>query len=265
MSIDPRLQERRRDVAEDRAKRNVGRLLKFMSAILITGGAVWLLYSPWLSVSRVDVSGVVESGTYQTLTANDVVAGTPMFKIDSDSIATQLAEDPWVAAVDVDKQWPNLVSVAVVERTPSAWTRTADGWTRRAIDGVAIPSKKKPNPRMGHIDMPSLTDAESSESPFMLGALQFVDALDKEMRPGVVVTIHEDELWATVNGFQVRLGRPVEMIEKARSLTALLRQDLTEGSVLVLIAPTNPSVMTPRPVEEQVDETQEEGEGDAEG
>jgi hypothetical protein len=35
------------------------------------------------------------------------------------------------------------------------------------------------------------------------------------------------------------------MTEKALSLAGLLRQQIPEGSVIVMIAPTNPSVLTP--------------------
>jgi hypothetical protein len=45
-----------------------------------------------------------------------------------------------------------------------------------------------------------------------------------------------------VGGYQVRLGRPVEMGEKALSLAALLREQPPAGSILTLIAPTNPAI-----------------------
>jgi hypothetical protein len=53
------------------------------------------------------------------------------------------------------------------------------------------------------------------------------------------------ELWATVSGYEVRLGRAVEMDAKARSLTALLAQKPHRGSILILIAPAHPAVTPP--------------------
>jgi hypothetical protein len=50
------------------------------------------------------------------------------------------------------------------------------------------------------------------------------------------------ELWAEVSGYPVRLGRPVEMEAKARSLEALLADRPRRGSTLTLIAPTHPAV-----------------------
>jgi hypothetical protein len=52
-------------------------------------------------------------------------------------------------------------------------------------------------------------------------------------------------LWATVSNYQVRLGRSDDMTEKALSLAALLEERPPEGSMLTLIAPTNPAWKAP--------------------
>lgn len=245
MTIDPRLQERRQSVAEDRAVRNVGRLLRFLIAFLVIAGTVWLLYSPWLSVAIVETEGVSQSETHRTLVALDVVAGRPMFQVDANEIERELETDPWVAEATVEKQWPDTVTITIVERIPIAWTLTGDGWTRRAIDGVAIPSADQPDPGMVHIDLGSEGGDDLATSNWLIGSLTFAEVLEPSLHAGTVVRIHEGELWATVSGFQVRLGRPVDMDQKALALAALLQEDLAPESVLVLIAPTNPSVLAP--------------------
>ena len=75
MSIDPRLAERRKSVAEDNAKRNIGRLLRFLGTLAVVGGLVWLALSPFLSVSQVRTAGVASSDTHSTLVSEGVVAG----------------------------------------------------------------------------------------------------------------------------------------------------------------------------------------------
>jgi hypothetical protein len=154
-----------------------------------------------------------------------------------------------VADADVEVRWPNRVLVTVTEREPVAWARTAGGWSRRALDGVALPSASEPDDDMARIDLPDLSEDLATSSKELLGALQFVSALPARHHAGTLVTIQDGELWASVAGYQVRLGRPVEMGEKARSLNALLDQDVPEGSLLVLVAPTNPSYMAPTPTE----------------
>ena len=245
MSIDPRLMERRKSVAEDNAKRNVTRLLRFLALVLAVGFSVWLVFSPWLSISRVETEGIEASSANAILVDAGVVAGTPMITVDPGSVERALLADPWVAEAEVIRHWPDVVSVELVERVPAAWVRTEGGWSRRALDGVALPSQTEPDPALTWIEMPDVADDLAHESPELLGAIEFAAALPESLQAGAVVTTVDDELWATVSGYQVRLGRPVEMEDKALSLAALLGEDVPQGSTLVLIAPTNPAVMTP--------------------
>ena len=245
MSIDPRLMERRKTVAEHKAKLTVVRLLKFLTLCVVVGSLIWLLFSPWLSVAEVETSGASVSDAHAILASEGVVAGTPMIMVRAGAAETALLDDPWIAKADVSVQWPDRVVVTVEERRPLAWVKTSGGWTRRAIDGEPLPSADKPGGRMARIDMPDLSDADTTESVELAGALEFVDALPTDRRKGTVLTTDDGELWATVAGYQVRLGRAVEMREKALSLDALLDETIEDGSLIVLIAPTNPAVLTP--------------------
>ncbi|MGH8948315.1 MAG: hypothetical protein ACRDXF_05585, partial [Acidimicrobiia bacterium] len=73
--IDPRLAERRREVAEDRARRKVSRLVKFLVAFGVIGAIVWLFLSPLLSVQVVTTSGIAASSADSVLVEQGVVAG----------------------------------------------------------------------------------------------------------------------------------------------------------------------------------------------
>jgi hypothetical protein len=75
MSIDPRLMERRKTVAEDNAKKNISRLLKFLMVVVFAGASAWLLFSPWLSVDRVETDGVNSSAANSILAELGVRAG----------------------------------------------------------------------------------------------------------------------------------------------------------------------------------------------
>ena len=246
MSIDPRLMERRREVAEDRARRNIGRLIRFLIVVGVLGALVWLLLSPLLSVKEVTTTGIASSATHNALVEAGVVAGTPMILIRAERIAAVLEQDPWVREARVDLDWPNRVLVRIEERVPIAWVETADGWGRRAVDGVAIPSADEPDDSMPWIHFTDLAASEAGGSRDVLGALEFADALPSELRSGTRVRVEANtELWAEVLGFQVRLGRPIEMRAKALSLHALLREQPPTGSTLTLIAPTHPAISPP--------------------
>lgn len=263
--MDPRLLERRKAVAEDSAQRNVGRLLKFLVMMIIVGSLVWLAFSPWLSVSQVRTAGIVASHANETLAANRVVAGTPMFMLRPAAVERALELDPWVRSARVHRKWPNEVIIRVDERVPVAWFQTAGGWARRDIEGVAVPGPNSPDDTMPWIRLPGLDDVDVENSVFVLGAAEFVASLPDSTHSDMTMGVEGGELWAVVDGYHVRLGRPVEMGAKARSLIVLLQEPLAENSILVLIAPTHPAVQPPGTSSVSPGEGDENGDGEGTG
>jgi cell division protein FtsQ len=245
VTIDPRLLERRKDVAEDKAQRSMRRLVRFLIVILTLGALVWLALSPWLSVSRVRTAGIVSSDAHATLAREDLVAGTPMIFVRTGDIEEALEKDPWVEDARVTHDWPDEVLVRVTERVPVLWVESSQGWTWRATDGVAVPGPERPDPASPSLIVSNLTESDLDDSQLVPGAARFVASLPTELQTDLTMTLEEGELWAEVGGFAVRLGRPIEMEAKALSLTALLRENIPEGSTLILVAPTNPSVDMP--------------------
>jgi len=260
MTIDPRLADRRREVAEDRARRNVNRILRLLALVALVGGLVWLLLSPTFSVDTLDVSGVQSSETTATLVRHKVMEGRPMIFIRTGALRDDLLADPWVKEATVDLDWPRRVVVEVTERTPTAWVETAGGWARRAVDGVALPGANEPDDTMGQVSLKSVTDDEAATSQWVLGALEFIDTLPVALGSGAVVDERSGELWAVVGGFEVRLGRPVAMSDKALSLATLLEEPLVAGTTINMIAPTNPATVPP---DGAGDADQDSGEGES--
>jgi cell division protein FtsQ len=246
MRIDPRLAERRREVAEDRARRKFNRLVKFLIAIGVLGGVVWLFLSPLLSVATVTTSGIAASSAETVLVEHGVVAGTPLILIRPGNVETALATDPWIRESLVEVDWPTGVVVRIEERVPVGWLETEEGWGLYAVDGVQLATAPDPDPSMPWIQLGFVPIDETESSPDVLGSLEFAATLPDELKAGARVrTEPGGEIWAEVTGFQVRLGRPIEMAAKALSLAALLREQPDPGSTLTLIAPTHPAVSPP--------------------
>jgi cell division protein FtsQ len=240
MTIDPRLADRRREVAEHKANTNLRRLLAFLGAVLALGGALWFMLSPFVSVSRIRVAGVTQSATEAILTESGVSQGRPLILIRAGEVEAAIESDPWVVSADVDLQWPNDVVVRVVERVPRAWVETAGGWSRRAEDGGAVPGPAEPDNSLGWVRLPTVADADAADS-MVLGAIEFVAALPPEVARLTAVRLEAGELWAVVDGYQVRLGRDTQMSEKAVSLMTLLGEAPPKSSILVLVAPSHPA------------------------
>lgn len=245
MRVDTRILERRQEVAEDQAKRSLGRLLRLLAVIVPAAVIGWVAFSPWLSVAAVAVEGAGASGVYEVLAEHRVVVGTPMILLDAPQVEASLEADPWIADASVSLHWPDEVFVDIDEHQPLAWVQTAGEWTRRSRDGSALPSPGTPDSSLPAVVIPEVGGGDVSRE--MLGALEWVEALPPRLRNGLVVRLHEDELWAEVAGHRVRLGRPVEMTAKAMSLTSLLTHQIPEGAEINLLAPTHPAVSMPSP------------------
>ncbi|MFZ0626193.1 MAG: FtsQ-type POTRA domain-containing protein [Acidimicrobiia bacterium] len=246
MTIDPRLMERRREVAEDRARRTVSRLIKFMVLLAIVGVIAWALLSPMLSVHEVRTAGIVSSAAQRTLVDEGLLPGTPMVFVRPGKVEAALEMDPWVRDASVELDWPNRVVVKVEERVPLAWVEVEGGWERTAVDGVALYSTSVPDAEYPHIQVGGDAESDPDVARLVLGSLEFVDSLPPELASAAVVTLAGNgELWATVGGYDVRLGRATEMEAKALSLAALLHEEIPQGSVLTMIAPAHPAVTPP--------------------
>ncbi len=240
MSTDPRMAERRREVAELNARRSLRRLVWLLVVLVSLGGVGWVAQSPWFSVSELAVSGVVASDTDRILAETGVLQGRPLVTIRAGAVEEALQEDPWIAAADVRLILPNRVEVVVVERTPVAWVFSHGRWAVVSADVTLLRFDREPSfPRV------LLGDASgrvSLEDERVRGAVGFLSALPAELATTATIMERDGELWAEVGSHTVRLGSPVDMDAKAAALVAIAGDDIAPGTLINLVAPTRPAV-----------------------
>lgn len=242
--MDPRLAARRRQVQEGKARRNLTRVLVVLALAATVGGVAWVLRSPLFSVSRLVLQGHASSRAPEILHEAGVREGVPLVEISAGEVAAALQADPWIREASLRKDWPRTVIVRVEERFPVAWLETASGWALTAADGVVLqladtPGDDLPRVLLGH---PAVSPGGRVEDQ---GTLEFAAALRADLRAQLVVEQSQGELWARVGEVLVRLGRGVEMEEKARVLAVVLDSGVPPGSVVTLVAPSRPAIATP--------------------
>ncbi len=264
MTIDPRLEDRRRRVAEDRARSNLTRLIRLLAVVACGAVAAWVLQSPFLSVGQITVLGTSHVDAEAILAAHDIVEGRPMVVLDVEAAQVALGQHPWVAEARVARSWPTSVVVEVTERTPAVSVRFADGWSLVAADAVVLQSTPAPDPVLPEADFSSVDSESGADDLDVIGAVDFLVALPPERRGDASVRVGEEGLEATVAGFLVRLGRPFEMADKAVVAAELLSQGLEPGSIITVVAPTSPAVLGPgmgRTADEAPEENESNGDG----
>ena len=263
MTMDPRLSERRREVAEDHARVDVRRVVWLLATLGSIGLAIWLATSPMLSVQTIAVFGAENAQVIEVLTAQEVVNGRPLIAIRTGPVAAALAEDPWVRAAGVELIFPSHVEVTIEERVAAVWTQSDDSrsqrWVLVAEDGVAVRYGDSPTTEGVLVEIPIADPGLGSTiaDPFVLGAIEFVSALPPTLASTTSIRLSEGDLWAWVDGRNVRLGQPSEMEAKALAVAAII--DSSPPGVIDVIAPSRPAVWA-----DEADAAKAEVEGEVE-
>lgn len=236
---DDRFAERRRTVAEDRARNALRRTTYVLALAAAVAGLIYLFHSPLLSVRTLAITGTAKLQIEPVLERYGISAGEPLIRVDLAGAELELAADPWIDSVAIVREWPTTIRVSIGEREPVA--TVADVVV--AGDGVILPGAES-------TDLPVLAlagDPVDGRYPQteITGALRFVAELTGDVRTGTTIASSPDGLIAIVAGYTVRLGRPVDMEEKARALLALLGEMPEPGSEITLVAPARPSILPP--------------------
>ncbi len=101
-------------------------ILLILLLAVIGGGAAGLGMLVYHSLSRSDFFQITEiriNGMHRlrrdrVLALGRVRVGDNLLSLDSDKIKARLAAAPWIAGVEVDRQWPNRLIITIKERKP---------------------------------------------------------------------------------------------------------------------------------------------------
>lgn len=94
----------------------------------------WALGRFGPGVAGVEVTGSRQVPARDVSDAAGVDPGTPLAAVDTDAVAARVAAIPGIASVEVDRSWPDTLTVAVTERTPAALIETPGG--RKLVDAT---------------------------------------------------------------------------------------------------------------------------------
>lgn len=247
--MEPRVAERRRSVSEDRARRRLRWILATIVTIAVIAFGFWMVRSPFLSVSSIDVFGAVRSNPAEALSGLGMGVGTPTIDVDGGAIERAIEADPWIASAEVSVRWPGSITITVTEHDPVAPVRTGSGWMLVSLASTVLEPAPSPpgDSAVIDIDLGPVSVGDVIENPMVRGAVSFIAALRPDLVAGAVLYSEGDGLYATVAGHSVRLGRPVDLATKATVLAVLIDKGLDEGATIDLIAPLRPAVSNPQP------------------
>ncbi|MEX0826595.1 MAG: FtsQ-type POTRA domain-containing protein [Acidimicrobiia bacterium] len=236
--------DRNRPVAP-RRRRWIGWLV----LVLVLAAATLIAHSPWLSIGEVEVLGQVRSETRARIAGAGVGEGALLVWIDSGAIERAVLADPWVSDVRVDKVFPNRLVVEVLEHRPVAWIEGVLGWMLVAEDGTVV--ARAPDPEAGRlrasVAFPDVDPGVRPVDPAWHEIVEMALVLDEFIGGTIVLEMQGAEMWTEALGHPVRLGHPIDLADKARTLLVLLGQELPPGAVIDLTSASRPAIVVADP------------------
>ena len=213
---------------EPRSRRLL-RLAQGLALLLPLTGLAWvLLWSSWLAVDRVVVTGLGRVSDAQVRAAVDVPLGTPLARVDTGDVADAVRDLPPVADVDVERSWPGTLRVVVRERGVAAGVERDGSVVLVDADGVGFATEPRLPPGVARLEV---EDARPGD-PVTRAALAVTRALPDELRRQVLAVSADDpdRVVLRLQGDQrVVWGAPGQTAAKAAAALALLR---TPGGVV---------------------------------
>lgn len=208
--------------------------------ILLVGFGVWVVYaSPWLGVKSVDVEGTSYLTPHEVERVADVPIDTPLARLDLNAVEDRVAELPAVAAVDVERDWPDGVHIVIQERTAIAVVKQDHKLHGMDADGVLYRTYRHRPDRLPLVRAGQLDDKGSADALHEVAGV--IASLDRSIARKVdhveVASMDAIELVLS-NGKQVQWGSAAQSDLKARVLATLLEVNASVYDVSVPEQPT---------------------------
>jgi cell division protein FtsQ len=202
-------------------------VVSVLAVVLLVGGGLYTVYlSDALAVDGVEVTGQTTLSDDDVRAVARVPLGEPLARVDLDAIRTRLQGLAVVRSVEVTRQWPHEVRIAIEERTAVAVVEIAGSLRGLDRDGVVFGELKTAPPGLPRVRTSSETSGEAlREAALVVAALPAdlagrVDHVEVRTVDSITLELR--------GGREVRWGSSAQSDEKARVLEQLLRQDAEE-------------------------------------
>ncbi len=213
-------------------------LLAVVLVLAVVGGGIWaVLFSSWLAVETIDVSGA------QTVDASDIRArsgidvGEPLARVDLASAERRIGALAVVRSVEVTRQWPNGILVSIEERVAIAVVEIGGRLRGMDADGVVFRDYKKAPP-----GLPRVVTSIGTTSEALKEAAKVISALPEELTllvDHVLVTTVDQISLVLKDGRTVVWGSADESDTKAEVLETLLAT--VQAQVYDVSVPSKPT------------------------
>lgn len=217
-----------------RRRRLLPWLLRALLVLLPLAALGWvLLFSPYLAVERVSVTGTSRLTVEQVTAAARVVPGTPLARVRAASVADRVRDLPEVRDLTVRRSWPDTLVLEVVEREPAVAVAGPGGLQLLDSGGVSFAAQRAAPDGVPRLEVRTA----GPQDPATLAALRVLRELTPPLRAAVAVLRAPSPVAVElqlVDGRRVVWGAPGDADTKGAAVEALLR---LPGDVVDVSAP----------------------------
>jgi cell division protein FtsQ len=233
----PRTRRGRQAVRSRRRRKALG-LIVIALVLALVGASLWGVYfSTALVTKRVNVVGTHNLTRLQVSLAAQVPLGVPLVRQDLDAIAERTTTLPAVESAAVTRDWPNTITVTVVERRPVLAVRQSSGYIVVDKYGIGYQTQPVLPPQV------LLAEVNSGDAPLLSEVAIVAAALPHKLRGKVdrITADSRDNIALVLkSGRMVTWGSSSDSELKAQVTGALLKQK--PKSSIDVSSPHNPTI-----------------------
>lgn len=206
--------------------------------LTLIGGSLWTIYFSTVFVTkRVDVVGTHHLTPTQVSFVVQIPLGVPLARQELDEIAKRATTLSAVESATATRDWPNTITVTIVERRPVLALDRPDGYVVVDKFGVAYETQTTLPPHV------VLGDVDPADAPLLHEVATVAAALPDKLRGKAdrLTAISRDNIVLTLeSGRKVAWGSAADSELKAQVVTALLKRK--PKSSIDVSSPHNPAV-----------------------
>ncbi|MHB1488146.1 MAG: cell division protein FtsQ/DivIB [Acidimicrobiales bacterium] len=251
-AIDPRIRQRRIEVARSAGRRRLHILSWTTGTVAAIVTSLIVLHSPLVGVSHIRISGASHVSDATIRSVSGISAHEPMIDISAGAVDKRLERVAWIGTVHTVRQWPSTVRIDVVERVPVAKLPARAGqWSVVDATGRVLAITANPEPGVATVagidQMPGLGASLSSAAG---PALAVASALKSDVPASVLAQITAIDQVAGGDvelhlafGALADLGGVDQLKEKLQALsTVLARVSLAGVKAIDVSVPQAPTL-----------------------
>ena len=220
--------------------------------ILMSVTALALAHSPLMAIETVEVLGADHTDVQGVVDGLGIGPGALLLWVDTSAIEEAVKREPWAADVKVDRIWPDRVVVEVLEREPAVWIEGVAGWMLVGRDAAVLDRSDVPGTGLlrAALAFPDRYPGDRPVDPLWNEIVAMALVLSDDIGGTLTLEMRGVEMWTVVFGHDVRLGHPIDLADKGRTLRAMLAEEVPDGAIIDVSSPLRPALV---PAESQVD------------